>query len=465
MKKLFLALALFSAIAFSLPASASVATSAGVKPGSFWYSFDIAFEKINLFFIFNSENKARKSLEYADERLAEVEAVTENDNTDAVKTAITNYESNIAFAAEKSKDVAEPEKAEALFVSIADNTSKHQEILAGVLAKVPDEAKEAITKAIEMSRKGQKEAMTKIAELKGEIDQLKKEVAELKEKKTETGNTNQFPEIEKLKREIEELKNTKATSSVVDVKPKPQPKTTTDGSSSQRQNYDQELSQLIAETRQRISTFDGAIRETEEFVPIVRTTMNKYSNEFIMQQSGQELLNENSNLASISRKLVVVETERANKLSSYLGLGILPKIEDFSQITQQYNDYYRQYEASNTKIELLMKTFVLNEKSVLERLTQQTRQQIQDLKTQYYYETPSQPSTDSRLEYALSELRNTLSNISNEQISSVVMGRKKEKAAQDWMQQNPNVFSYPSYVAQFNSILSSHGLYYMVVPQ
>ena len=192
--------------------------------------------------------------------------------------------------------------------------------------------------------------------------------------------------------------------------------------------------------------------------------MNKYPNEFIMQQSGQELLNENSNLASISRKLVMVETERTNKLSSHLGLDILPKIEDFSQITQQYNNYYQQYEASNTKIELLIKNLVLNEKSVLERLTQQTRQQIQDMKTQYY-ETPSQSSPDSRLEYAFSELRSTLSNISNEQISSVVMGRKKEKAAQDWMQQNSNVFSYPSYIAQFNSILSAYGLYYMVIPQ
>ncbi len=436
MKKLFLSFVLLSVVVFSLPTSASAATNPGVKPGNFFYFFDTAFEQINLFFTFSPEKKAEKALAYADERLAEAEAVAGDNNAEVVKTAITNYESNIALATEKSKEVQDKERAESLFTLIADNTSKNQEVLSAVLVKVPEEAKEAITRAIEASRKGQEEATQQIAELKSEIEQLKKEVAELKEEKTE-----------------------------VEVKPKPQLKTTTDGSSSQRQNYDQELSQLIVKTRQRISTFEGAIRETEEFASLVRTTMNKYSNELIMQQSGQELLNENSNLASISKKLVMIETERANKISSYLGLDILPKVDDFSQITQQYNNYYQQYESSNMKIELLMKNLVLNEKSVLERLTQQARQQIQDLKTQYYYEAPSQPVTDSRLEYALSELRTTLSNISNEQISSVVMGRKKEKAAQDWMQQNQSVFSYPSYIAQFNSILSSYGLYYMVVPQ
>ena len=170
MKAFLITLALISAVVLVSPASASAATNAGVKPGSFWYGFDLAFEKINLFFTFNSEGKARKALEYADERLAEAEAVAENNNTDAVKTAITNYESNIAFAAEKSKDVSEKEKAEALLTSIADSTSKHQEILADVLAKVPDEAKEAIAKAIEASRKGQEEAMRQDAEVWGEAE-------------------------------------------------------------------------------------------------------------------------------------------------------------------------------------------------------------------------------------------------------------------------------------------------------
>lgn len=189
-------------ILFASPVSVSAETKAGIKPGSFFYFFDTTFEKINLFFTFNPEKKAQKNLEYADERLAEAEAVAQEKNTDAVKTAVAGYESNIALAAEESSQIKDKGKTEELLNSIADNTSKHQEILAEVLNKVPDEAKDAIIKAIEVSRKGQEEALKQIADLKGEVEQLKKEVAELKQNDKE----NQSDEIEKLKKEIEELK-------------------------------------------------------------------------------------------------------------------------------------------------------------------------------------------------------------------------------------------------------------------
>jgi len=205
---------LILAVVSIYPAPASAAINAGIKPGSFWYTFDIAFEKVSLFFTFNPEKKVRKALDYANERIAEAEALAEEKNSDAVKTAITNYESNIALVAEKSKEVKDKQTAEKLLFFIADNTSKHQEILVDVLAKVPDEAKESITKAIEVSRKGQEEAMKQIAELKGEVEQLKKEVAELKEKEAGFDNTDRTAEIEKLKKELAELKTKPAPVNV-----------------------------------------------------------------------------------------------------------------------------------------------------------------------------------------------------------------------------------------------------------
>lgn len=226
-----IALGLLLLAAFSLPASASAATNPGIKPGNFFYFFDTTFEKIGLFFTFSPEKKARKALEYADERLAEAEAVAEN--AEAVKTAITNYESNIAFAEEKSKDVGDREKAEALLTTIAENTSKHQEVLTAVLVKVHDEAKEAITRAIEASRKGHKEAMQKIAELKGEVEKLKQEVAELKAKDEERGKT--IEELNKPKSESiskptpTSVKPTTPQNSEITTTPKPttQPSTPT----------------------------------------------------------------------------------------------------------------------------------------------------------------------------------------------------------------------------------------------
>ena len=148
MKKLIITLILILMVVFVLPTPASAAANAGVKPGSFFYFFDTTFEKLGLFFTFNPEKKAKKALDYAGERLAEIEVIAGGKNPNVIKTAIANYESNVALATEKSKEIKDKEQAEKLLTSIADNTSKHQEILADVLSKVPDEAKEAIMKAI-----------------------------------------------------------------------------------------------------------------------------------------------------------------------------------------------------------------------------------------------------------------------------------------------------------------------------
>ncbi len=183
MKKLsFIISILLLTAVFTTPLSVSAAENVGIKPGSFLYGFVTTFEKVNLFFTFNQEKKAEKAMKYAEKRLAEAEAVAGDKNSDAVKTAISGYEASIALAAEASKKVKDEAKAENLLNLIADNASKHQEILADVLAKVPDEAKEVIAQAIEASKKGQEEALKQIAELKGEVEQLKKEVAELKKK-------------------------------------------------------------------------------------------------------------------------------------------------------------------------------------------------------------------------------------------------------------------------------------------
>jgi len=214
MKKLsFLISFLLLTAVFTAPLSVSAAQNAGIKPGSFFYGFVTTFEKVNLFFTFNPEKKAEKALKYAEKRLAEAEEVAGDKNSDAVKTAISGYEKNIAIASEASKKVKDETKAETLLNLIADNASKHQEILSDVLSKVPDEAKEAITKALEASRKGQEEAMQKIAELKTQVEQLKKEVVELKKQQSaesatsqKIGAQSQPTSIKELKKEIEELK-------------------------------------------------------------------------------------------------------------------------------------------------------------------------------------------------------------------------------------------------------------------
>ncbi len=193
-------------VVLMLPISASAATTAGVKPGSFWYFFDTASEKIALFFTFNPENKAKKALEYADERLAEIEAIADEKNPGAVKVAITNYEDNVALATEKSREVKDKGQAENLLTAIEEKASKNQEVLSAVLIKVPEEAKAAIAQAIEASKKGQEEAAKQIADLKGEVEKLKQEVAELKAKD------------EERKKIIEELSKRKSEATPAPIK-------------------------------------------------------------------------------------------------------------------------------------------------------------------------------------------------------------------------------------------------------
>ncbi len=189
-----------------------------------------------------------------------------------------------------------------------------------------------------------------------------------------------------LKQEVKksEPKKEIETPKTINVEPpvvkQEQAKTTVEEQINQRKNYDPDLSQWIAETRQRINTFNSAIQETNNLISRIRVEMNKYPNESIIQQSGQELINENNNLASISRSLVTVETERVNKISSYLGLGLLPSVNDFTQIKQQYDSYYQQYQVSNEKIDSLIKSFVSTEKSALQDKLAQEKRELDELK-------------------------------------------------------------------------------------
>ncbi len=194
------------------PISVSAATSAGVKPGSFWYVFDTAFEKISLFFTFNPEKKAEKALGYANERLVEVEAVANENKPELVATAMSNYQKNVSLAIAKSKEVENKEKVEYLLSTIADNVSRHQEVLTKVYNQVPDKAKEAVDEAIKISINGQNEALKATQELKKTVREVQKDIESLKQKE----QLEQSKAIEDLQKEIENLKSQQSSKKVVE---------------------------------------------------------------------------------------------------------------------------------------------------------------------------------------------------------------------------------------------------------
>lgn len=94
-----------------LPITALAETSAGIKPNSFFYFFDTAFEKVGLFLTFSSEKKVQKALEHADERLAEAKESANDNKPKAVEKAMEGYKKEISLATEKSLNFIELENS------------------------------------------------------------------------------------------------------------------------------------------------------------------------------------------------------------------------------------------------------------------------------------------------------------------------------------------------------------------
>ena len=166
------------------PIPVSAETSAGTTPSSFFYFFDTTFEKMNLFFTFDSEKRAEKALEYADERLAEIREIAKDNKPEEVEEAMTDYESKISTARDSAKNL-DTEKAAALLNTISEKTELHQKTLSDILVEVPEAAREFILKAIERSKQGQEEVKKQNDELTNEVDRLRAEISELK-----AGNEN-----------------------------------------------------------------------------------------------------------------------------------------------------------------------------------------------------------------------------------------------------------------------------------
>ena len=150
----------------------------GITPDSPFYFLDKWGEKINLFFIFSSETKAEKALQFAEERIAEVKAMAEKNNVGAMQSADNNYQELIALANQKTQEAKDNGKnVEELASLITEKTLNHQEILAQVFEKVPEEAKVAIEQAIKTSRNGSEEAVKAVSgDKKDELLQKMEEV-------------------------------------------------------------------------------------------------------------------------------------------------------------------------------------------------------------------------------------------------------------------------------------------------
>lgn len=219
MKKILISSFFILTLAFVVPVPALAQTSAGSTPSSFFYFFDTTFENISLFFTFDSEKKAEKALNYAEERLAEIREISSDNNPERIGKAMANYEDKISLATERAGNIEE-EKASVLLNTISEKTEAHQKTLSDILNEVPENAKEAITKAIEVSKRGQEEANRRNEELKGEVERLRAEIAELK---AENENQEETTDNEEREKPVGERKSTEPATRQAEVAPTPTP--------------------------------------------------------------------------------------------------------------------------------------------------------------------------------------------------------------------------------------------------
>jgi len=226
MKKIILLIILLLLFSFGAKTLAqdTALPSPGFTPDSPFYFFDTLAKRINLFFIFSSEKKAEKAIEYAEERLAEVKAMAEKNKVEATETANQGYQDFLGLANQKTQEAKEEGKEIGnLAILITEKTLKHQEILVEVFERVPEEAKTAIKKAIEVSQRGSEQAVQAVTgtnkeELVQRIE-VTKTIAEERIRALEEKLERAEERIKQLEEQLKEKEIPEVGAEEVEVKP------------------------------------------------------------------------------------------------------------------------------------------------------------------------------------------------------------------------------------------------------
>lgn len=192
--------------------------SAGVTPDNPFYFLDIWGEKIGLFFAFSHEGKIGKALTYSEEKLAEASALAEKGKPEKLPKATGPYEAYIALANGQTDDLEEEgQSVKDVSTKVAEATSKHLSVLEGVLDKVPEQAKEAIERAMTVSMNGHNRALATLAKenpnkateinletMMGRLKRAKKMAEEGNTEKAEEAIEN-FEKLNTLGQEISQI--------------------------------------------------------------------------------------------------------------------------------------------------------------------------------------------------------------------------------------------------------------------
>ncbi|MBN2368422.1 V-type ATP synthase subunit E [Candidatus Woesearchaeota archaeon] len=133
MKKVF-ALVLILMLAAPMAFAKQNEVKAGLGPDSLFYGFDKAMEGMGLMFTFNKAAKAEKSLDIAQERLLEFEAMAEQNKTKFYEKAEREYNKALEKAEKAAEQVAEKDQ-EKIREKVESHYQKVAEVKDKILAK------------------------------------------------------------------------------------------------------------------------------------------------------------------------------------------------------------------------------------------------------------------------------------------------------------------------------------------
>ncbi len=153
---------------FFLLGGGTVAASAASLPDSFLYPVKIAAERAELALTFGEREKAELYLRLAERRLEEAQRMVAEEKVGATKKALSLMNEHLEGAQGRARASAAQDR-EALYQKMLTLTERQQMVLTGVLEKVPEPAKDAISHALEVSRCGHQEAMEALGKGKKKV--------------------------------------------------------------------------------------------------------------------------------------------------------------------------------------------------------------------------------------------------------------------------------------------------------
>ncbi len=140
----------------------------GLTPDSPFYFLDKWGKGIGMFFAFGSEAKAKKALQYAEERLAEVREMAAKNRVREMEQAANDYEGFMAMVRERLEAAERYGMSDNVSERVSLTTGKHLRVLDKIKDELPEQARAALTRARTASMNGQVNALRALSKARME---------------------------------------------------------------------------------------------------------------------------------------------------------------------------------------------------------------------------------------------------------------------------------------------------------